>query len=682
MTDSYPAHPRACPAPQRSHRPLELWFLCLALILALPACAGDRRPLVQNPPSQKKALVLGRGDPIREPDGAPTHPQAAKDNFLRLMGNPKNDPAKGWTCDLSWDLMNRLGLDPARTTHEQLFDYIGRNKLGYRIVMQNFASGADLPFWSGAVSNGIMPFAPQGNNDPGKRFDDGRGLRTAVSVAGGVLFNSSSYGPSVEFIDALPSGDAAQSWANQVVAARFAKVLDAHPEFNIWDARQFLRQSASSWKTGWTEKNGFGRPNERADVGRLLPAPPLEFQAVKSRDGQQVSFGWRNFPQSDFAATVIARKDGRVIYDGDGTSFTWTSDVDGEETFTWWSRNRAGEKSRLESFQTRVIGGLRGGPLRRCLILGAAIPDQGQNLRLAEGFEKVATNWSAHVVWRPGNPAYDLRADFPAGPVVAVLPDYSAMIEFAITNNYRLVLVPVSSAEGDLYRYKADWDRAAAASILVVTPHHASLSASRKPQARRLSPPRLYSAITVGQGSTTNYLSFGPGLEFFDTPTAALSGFGLITQMDAAATLAGKLALLLDANPRYNAWDARQHLRQSASLYASGWVEDGGYGRPPALPARLTTLDPAPPLDIQAEKSADGKTVTLSWRNFAQSSFAETVIRRKDGRVIYNGTGTRLVWPSDVAGDETFSFFSKDKSGRFSRPELYTSISITGLMRP
>jgi hypothetical protein len=151
--------------------------------------------------------------------------------------------------------------------------------------------------------------------------------------------------------------------------------------------------------------------------------------------------------------------------------------------------------------------------------------------------------------------------------------------------------------------------------------------------------------------------------------------------MDAAGVVAGKLAQILDAHPHYNLWDARQHLRQSASYYATGWVEDGGYGRPPSQPAPIARLDPAPPLDLQATRSAGGDSVTFSLQNFRQSSFAETVIQRKDGRTIYHGTGTNFTWRSDVSGEETFHFFTKDKAGRLSRSEAYTILRVEGLRR-
>ena len=182
-----------------------------------------------------------------------------------------------------------------------------------------------------------MLFALHYNNTPCFRFNDPIGIRAAVSVAGGQHTSANTYGPSLEFIEAVPvSGpnpkfeDTAQSWANQGLAAKFAKILDRHPGYNIWDAREHLRQAASFWSTGWMEANGYGRVNEQAVVGKLLPGPPVEFLAVKTHDGRGVSFTWRNFRQSDFSATVIARDDGRIIYEGSGTNFSGTPDADGE----------------------------------------------------------------------------------------------------------------------------------------------------------------------------------------------------------------------------------------------------------------------------------------------------------------------------------------------------------------
>jgi hypothetical protein len=661
----------------------------LSRLLAVLAIAAGAQPGLAAGNSQRKALVMGRSAPLGETNAAQTHAQGARLTFLRLVGNLENDPAKGWTCDMEWDVKVRLGMDPTNTSAETLFQYIGQHRLGYRIAMNCGPMGQTAGYWGCAVDNGIMPFAPHCNNNPGLRFDDPIGIRSAVSVAGGVTVNVTSYGPSLEFIDAVPQWGphpepeaTAQSWDNQRLAARFARVLDAHPNYNIWDARQYLRQAASFWSTGWTETNGYGRMNEQAVVGKLLPGPPVEFQAAKSRDRHKVVFTWRNFLQTDFAATVIARKDGRILYEGAGTNFVWSSDVDGDATFLYWSKNRAGEPSRMESYQTRTVTGLNCGPYQTCLVLGAPASEAELTRNLGERFQQVAPNWVCDLVSRSGDVYCDKLTSIPIGPVVAVLPDFSAMTSYALSNHYRILLAPVTYPDRDLYHFKSDWDRATAAGILVVLPHHASMSSARNAQARRLSPPRLFSAVTVGEGVTTNRLSFGPGLEFFDTPAGPSPiPIGLTNQMDAAAVIAGKLAQILDAHPHYNLWDARQHLRQSASYYGTGWVEDGGYGRPSAQPARIAVLDPAPPLEIQAAKSAGGDSVTFAWQNFLQSSFAETVIQRADGRTIYHGSETNFLWRSDVSGDETFRFYSKDKSGRLSRPESYTVLPVTGLRR-
>ncbi len=631
--------------------------------------------------------MMGRGDPYREPNGGYTHPQRAKMTFLNLVGNLSNNPKKGWTCEFEWDLKVKYGMDPTNTPAETLFKYLGDHHLGYRIAMNCGPMGQTAGYWGAAVDNGIMPFGPHYNNVGGYRFDDPIGIRAAVSVAGGTRNNATTYGPSLEFIDAVPESgpnpkreDTAQSWANQAVAARFSRILDAHPEYNIWDAREHLRQAASYWTNGWTEANGYGRVNERTTVAKLLPGPPVEFMAVKSRDRHQVTFKWRNFLMTGFAATVIARNDGRLVYEGRGTNFVWNSDLDGDETFRYWSRNQSGEISRMETYQTRTIKGLNCGAYQTCVAFGSPATDESITRKLTDRFQQVATNWVCDVVFQKGNSFYDHLTTPLDGVAAAVLPDRSAMVDYAISNHYRVLMAPIGISEKEPYQFKREWDRAVAASVLVVVPHHASYSTSRKPEARRLAPPRLFSAITVGLGETTNKLTFGPGLEFFDNPTMPEAvSFGLTNQADAAGIVAGKLAQILDAHPEYNIWDARQHLRQSSSNYGTGWIEDGGYGRPPSTPAKINRLDLAPPLEIQGAKSPGGNSIMFEWQNFLQTAFAETVITRGDGQVIYHGTGTNFVWQGDANENESFHFFSQDKTGRRSKAESYTVLNAKDL---
>ena len=182
------------------------------------------------------------------------------------------------------------------------------------------------------------------------------------------------------------------------------------------------------------------------------------------------------------------------------------------------ARFRAWKPTRRGKWPALTQGGYQ-----TCVVF--SVPGPGGILAwpVAERFEQVATNWVCDVILPPGNAHYDKLTAFPDGQVAAVRPDFSAMTSFAISNHYRLLVAPLTLQESNSYRFKKDWDRATAAGLLVVVPHSASQSVSRKPQARRLSPPGLYSAVTVGEGSTTNRLSFGPGLEFFDAPAMRAS---------------------------------------------------------------------------------------------------------------------------------------------------------------
>jgi hypothetical protein len=632
-----------------------------------------------DPSALRKVIVMGVGAPLSP------HAEAAKQLFLQSVGNPKNDPKKGWTCEFEQDLMRQFGKDPQKTKDSEFFAFLKEHHPGYRIAINCGPFGSSADYWEAAVDCGIMPFAPHGNNNS-QRFPEGLGLRAAIAVAGGTTRNLNSYGPGLEFIDALALGVgsktheiAVQSYANQRTASRFAKILDAHPEYNIWDARQHLRQSASNWSTGWNETNGYGRPNENARIGPLEPGPPVAFKVERSRDRHSVKFTWRNFLQTGFEGTVIARKDGRIIYEGTGRSFVWVCDATGDELFTYWSRNRSGKTSRIESYQRRPVTGLENGPYRSCAILGYPTGQEAKSARLRSIFLSVSPEWNCDELYRTGNPFYDRLTNFPYADVVGVLPDRFSMIDFVRTNHHRIVVAPTDTSDGDFTSLEPAWNRAVDAGIIVVMPHHYSLSPSRKPQARRLSPPRLSAAIHVGYGTNRNFLSFGPGREFFDAPTPPAGQILLPNQADAAAVIAGKLARILDRYPHYNSFDARQHLRMCSSLYNTGWIEDGGYGRPPTTIPSIDHLEPAPPLDIKAAPDPESRSVRLSWRNFLQTSFAATVIRA-DETEVYSGTGTNLVLTLATPSPKTLCFFTKDGSGKLSRSEAYTAIDLEKLL--
>jgi hypothetical protein len=335
----------------------------------------------------------------------------------------------------------------------------------------------------------------------------------------------------------------------------------------------------------------------------------------------------------------------------------------------------------METYQTRVVTGLRTNGIPAMLVLGAARGQEAYSILMCNLAQSNAPGWHCDLFYQRGNPVFDSISSFPLGPALGLLPDWGAMVDYAISNRYRIVLAPVTEAELELSRHAPLWEHATAAGVAVVIPHYASDATYPVTYERIVPPQRLGAAITVGCGTVTNQHSYGPGLEFFDSgPAVVRVGYGTLSQNDSAAVLAAKLARVLEANPGCNVWDARQHLRQSASLYAAGWREDGGYGRPPAGLAKIAKLDLAPPLEIHAQKSTDGKSVAFSWLNFRQSDFAATVITKAGGGKIYEGTGTNFVWRSDAAGEAAFQFFTRGKSGRRSRDEAYTTVRVEGLL--
>src|SRR5581483_4002359 len=170
---------------------------------------------------------------------------------------------------------------------------------------------------------------------------------------GGNLFSTASanqYGPTGEFIDAacydnengMGCGcsyfDSAQSWAHSAVAAKFATVRDAHPEWNPFDIRQYLRQVSTFYNQDWTDPatarvfhgwrvdGGYGFPQVAlrcggTPIGTPVPTglpplasvqisdldagPPLLPSLAIAEDHQSVTLHWENWLQTGFYSTVI-----------------------------------------------------------------------------------------------------------------------------------------------------------------------------------------------------------------------------------------------------------------------------------------------------------------------------------------------------------------------------------------
>ena len=73
----------------------------MTYLLAAQAICAQTNVIPPAGVGQRKALFTGPGDSWRELDGGLSHAQRGKKYFLLMVGNPSNDPAKGWTCDMT-----------------------------------------------------------------------------------------------------------------------------------------------------------------------------------------------------------------------------------------------------------------------------------------------------------------------------------------------------------------------------------------------------------------------------------------------------------------------------------------------------------------------------------------------------------------------------------------------------
>jgi hypothetical protein len=247
---------------------------------------------------------------------------------------------------------------------------------------------------------------------------------------------------------------------------------------------------------------------------------------------------------------------------------------------------------------------------------------------------------------------------------VVVNPTTVAMaVQYAIDNNYKILISCYSSS----VFYIPEWSHAKDHEIYVCVAHgsnnHVELSY----------PNMLRDAITVGGGNIDNERSYGKGLELFDAEAN-----GGTAESNTVPVVAGKLAQILNINPHYNFWDVRQHLRQISSNYITKWTLHNGYGRPSNIYSGLV-LDMATPLEINAYKTNDSKSVVFSWKNIVQTKYAATVIK-VDKTIIYDGIGNNFNWLSTLNGSHIFRIYQRDSFGTLSMTESYATFTISDLI--
>jgi hypothetical protein len=273
-----------------------------------------------------------------------------------------------------------------------------------------------------------------------------------------------------------------------------------------------------------------------------------------------------------------------------------------------------------------------------------------------------------------------------SGSITSVQSSISGGVQFAIDNNYSIILRPYISE----YIYKNLWDLALSSGIQVFASHGSNSNVLLD------TPPRLHSAITVGGGLTSNVRSYGNGLEFYDSTTSNLT-----EESWATGVVAGKFATLWSSLTSFNVYDVRQLLRRISNNYTS-WNANNGYGKPDLTLTSLYLsyydyaqydvsrylgdnissyiLDASPPLEININKLG-ATAISFSWENYLQTGFNKTIIK-KDNFEIYSGTGNSytFIWNTLTSGSAVFSFYSINDNGSTSNSDSYTLSSLTGLI--
>ena len=195
------------------------------------------------------------------------------------------------------------------------------------------------------------------------------------NIAASPPYRTESYGPNEEFFDGASPGDTAESWAFSATAAKYAKIKQSNPGWNVYDIRQYLRQASTYWTSGgqpvWREDGGFGYPQIANQFGMPTPfteanvtlpleaGPPMEIKYTVSADGKVVSFTWKNFLQTGFTGTMIKLNDSQTIYDGAQPSCTWNSTVTGNATFHFYTKLANGGLSRAEAYTVVTVPNLQ-----------------------------------------------------------------------------------------------------------------------------------------------------------------------------------------------------------------------------------------------------------------------------------------------------------------------------------
>lgn len=287
----------------------------------------------------------------------------------------------------------------------------------------------------------------------------------------------------------------------------------------------------------------------------------------------------------------------------------------------------------------------------KAMVIGHT-PYEWHELSVRQKFLEVApSDWVCEIVMvGSGTPSY---------PIVAYVQSVAQAIQYAVNNNYKIIIRSYSN----LLWYLTEWEYACDNNIIVVHSHGSN-------SAEELLWPRflLRSVICVSGGITNNQRSYGNGLELFDaTPS------GETEQSWATPTVAGRIAHLMNQYPNANIYTIRGILRQKCTNYQTGWNKYNGYGRP--INPNPSAIDVQPPFEITYSKN-DRNVYTFRWKNYAQDGFQATRIVLNNS-VIYEGTNESFSYSSYVPIPNAQVRFYTKANNNYSRDEAYTTFNVS-----
>lgn len=204
----------------------------------------------------------------------------------------------------------------------------------------------------------------------------------------------------------------------------------------------------------------------------------------------------------------------------------------------------------------------------------------------------------------------------PTAEVEMMLGDLSEGIQYAIDNGFSII----SRSTTGLCDYVDEiYGGLAYANGIGICMAH-----SDNVHSRYTEPSKLGYICAVGAGTPEGtFRSYGPGMEFY----SSISNY----ESYATPSVAGLIGQLMINNPTWTFQDARQAIRQTASLFGTGWIEHEGFGDVDYTAAKaVTTPLPSQPINkefVFKKRSVVGESIVL-----AQNGNPELVVSKTTTR--------------------------------------------------